>query len=766
MKNKILNMFLAVLILTGFTFAQNTMMRVAAKETQSFDKARPVHAGEYLQRFYEKTGFNPDNVVPQTTSLKKPAFNFQVGTQVSWKAANFLESKYYDVPSTCRAVGTHCYIFVEDAIWGSSVSQTGIDAVKNAFDNSTPIDPNKGIYTINTEVFGNPPDIDGDPKIVLLILDIKDDYDGQPGSGYIAGYFSSGNQLPKTQNANSNVAEIYYLDGAQNNLTIEDGINDAMSTTAHEFQHMIHYNYFEAIGKNPITFYNEMCSLSAEFINGYPLYSQSRYTNESNQWLELWRDDNDVLTDYSRAAKLGRYLYEQFGTALFTQFLAGGTSGISGLNKALTAMGSSRRMADILPDWFMANILNDRTINDKWGYVYTPLSLMAQRNHNNPNTSYSGVLNNLAVEYVTFTNGKNLTFNYNNSSNSKLKAVAVKYGSSVTTEEVAANTNYNLSEFGNSISKVTFVLYNVDTSPLAGENGKSNFSYTATGEFGASVQELAYDDTEPVGFINLDVGDSIAVQFPAMPGFRLDSIRVAIRNLNPINGRVLEYLGYTTKLGGTLYANFTATSELSVAPVADGTQEYPYPKPYPNWTTVDLRSFNISVEKDFVVEFPYESPYPDSKNRLLATYKPSTGEEHTITYRASTAKWGYTGVAGKENYSWVGLIRAYISLVTDVNEVVELLPTAYTLEQNYPNPFNPSTIISYNLPKAGNVQIKIFDALGREVRSLINEEKSAGKYNIAWNARDNYGGKISSGVYFYTINSGDFVQTKKMVLMK
>jgi len=114
----------------------------------------------------------------------------------------------------------------------------------------------------------------------------------------------------------------------------------------------------------------------------------------------------------------------------------------------------------------------------------------------------------------------------------------------------------------------------------------------------------------------------------------------------------------------------------------------------------------------------------------------------------------------------VGLIRAYVSLVTDAKEVIELLPSSYSLEQNYPNPFNPSTIISYRLPKSGNVQIKIFDALGREVRSLINEEKNAGKHNILWDSRDNYGSKVSSGVYFYTITAGDFAETKKMVLLK
>jgi hypothetical protein len=113
------------------------------------------------------------------------------------------------------------------------------------------------------------------------------------------------------------------------------------------------------------------------------------------------------------------------------------------------------------------------------------------------------------------------------------------------------------------------------------------------------------------------------------------------------------------------------------------------------------------------------------------------------------------------------LIRAYVSFgTTDNKEVIELLPSTFSLEQNYPNPFNPSTIISYQIPAQSKVQIKIFDALGREIRSLIDEEKSAGKYSIAWDGADNYGKQVASGVYFYSIISKEFVQTKKMVLMR
>ncbi len=94
------------------------------------------------------------------------------------------------------------------------------------------------------------------------------------------------------------------------------------------------------------------------------------------------------------------------------------------------------------------------------------------------------------------------------------------------------------------------------------------------------------------------------------------------------------------------------------------------------------------------------------------------------------------------------------------------IPLTYSLYQNYPNPFNPSTIIRYELPKSGNVQINIYDALGKEVRLLIDEEQNAGTYNILWDGNNNYGQRVSSGIYFYRIVTGSFVQTKKMILMK
>jgi hypothetical protein len=102
---------------------------------------------------------------------------------------------------------------------------------------------------------------------------------------------------------------------------------------------------------------------------------------------------------------------------------------------------------------------------------------------------------------------------------------------------------------------------------------------------------------------------------------------------------------------------------------------------------------------------------------------------------------------------------AWIRKTTSV-ETGQQAPTTYALRQNYPNPFNPSTTISYSLPKSATVTLKIFNALGQEIASLVNERKEAGYYQATWNAN------APSGVYFYRLQAGEFAETRKLVLVK
>jgi len=94
------------------------------------------------------------------------------------------------------------------------------------------------------------------------------------------------------------------------------------------------------------------------------------------------------------------------------------------------------------------------------------------------------------------------------------------------------------------------------------------------------------------------------------------------------------------------------------------------------------------------------------------------------------------------------------------------VPTEFSLLQNYPNPFNPNTTISYNLPKSGLVSLTIHDLLGRELVSLVSSEQSAGQHSVNWNGKNNFGMDVPSGIYLYSLSSGNYQSTMKMILMK
>ncbi len=104
--------------------------------------------------------------------------------------------------------------------------------------------------------------------------------------------------------------------------------------------------------------------------------------------------------------------------------------------------------------------------------------------------------------------------------------------------------------------------------------------------------------------------------------------------------------------------------------------------------------------------------------------------------------------------------------VTDIKDQITLQPEEFYLYQNYPNPFNPSTVISYQLPVNGKITLKVYDILGNEVAILVNEEKLAGKYEVIFNVETHRNASLASGIYFYRLQAGNYIETKKMILIK
>jgi len=126
------------------------------------------------------------------------------------------------------------------------------------------------------------------------------------------------------------------------------------------------------------------------------------------------------------------------------------------------------------------------------------------------------------------------------------------------------------------------------------------------------------------------------------------------------------------------------------------------------------------------------------------------------------------GLLGSGSNYWIDSAKvngmAY-NHITDIHEKTNPIVTHFNLQQNYPNPFNPSTLIKYSVVNSANVSLKIYDVLGNEVATLINEEKLSGSYEVVFDTKEG-SQNLASGVYFYQLRAGDFVQTKKMILLR
>ena len=135
-------------------------------------------------------------------------------------------------------------------------------------------------------------------------------------------------------------------------------------------------------------------------------------------------------------------------------------------------------------------------------------------------------------------------------------------------------------------------------------------------------------------------------------------------------------------------------------------------------------------------------------------------------YQSITCDWMVFATDGQDTTASTEIRTITIDARPVLSTDELAIPEVFALHQNYPNPFNPTTTIKYDLPEAENVQIMVYDIMGRKVRTLVNEYQDIGYRTIRWDATDNYGRAVSAGMYVYTIQAGAFRQVKKMVLLK
>jgi len=342
MRNKILR--LSSLLVCGMLVLSETY-----GETMEPSMGWPISGTPVLQeRMRGLVEFYKKPTLPQ----KKP-IEWKVGQKDTLWAYDFSNSSHYQVPATCRAVGQHCYILVEDSAWTNRVDSVAVAGLVKAFDQSCEADPHKGIYQMDVETFGNPPDpgVDGDPRIFILLLDIKDDC--REDGTYYGGYFYSLNEYdtgtPDCRDCQySNFREMFYVDC--NPLDVKS--ESAKGVLAHEFQHLIHW------GKDPKekNWVNEGCSGYAEYVCGYRSRRVGDHflANPNNSLID-WIG---TFADYEQTFMFIAYLAEHYGgRQTIKELVAEGRNGIAGVNEVLRTKGAD--FTSLFADWVIANYLDN-----------------------------------------------------------------------------------------------------------------------------------------------------------------------------------------------------------------------------------------------------------------------------------------------------------------------------------------------------------------------------------------------------------------------
>ena len=273
-----------------------------------------------------------------------------IGSEQSFWAHDFTTDTSYAISATLTAKSSTAYLFVEK---GKTVNSATLSDLSTAFDSMVP-----GMHT----AFGMEEDIDSDPIITILLLDIRDGYNPSTSTSFVAGYFNAIDEM--ADHTYSNKREMFYIDINPANPASDD----TKGVLAHEFQHMIH---FKADPNEDLWFNEGLSDLATKLMGyGHSMGHVNDFVAAPDKDLTVWDGD---LKDYGASYMFMLYLYEQFPSKtvipLSHILVAGQQHGIAGVNDALVTAGYPLdNFGSVFYNWTIALGLNNRSVNRKWGY--------------------------------------------------------------------------------------------------------------------------------------------------------------------------------------------------------------------------------------------------------------------------------------------------------------------------------------------------------------------------------------------------------------
>jgi hypothetical protein len=321
--------------------------------------------------------------------------------------------------ATCRGVGNHCYLFVEDSSWNAGqMDSTDVAFILERFDHRSPRDSTKGVWQHNTGSFGMPPDVDHDSLVYIMYYDVGS-FHGYTFDGFWMYFDEYPDSIAYPMwGYHSNECEVVYIDDYPGN----PGTDYRVAIVAHEFEHMIHYNY------DPVEslWVNEGCAELAMWLYGSPDVI-SGFNSQPDNDLIIW---DGQWADYIQTYLFFLYLYEQYGERtgqpLIKRIVANPGPSVDGIDRTFVELGLSQRFKDVFNDWVIANYLDDTlACGGRYGYYGERLPVFYTVNLSSYPVNNPGTLKRWAGKYFRFSQGNNITLGFDGEDGAQFKANVV-----------------------------------------------------------------------------------------------------------------------------------------------------------------------------------------------------------------------------------------------------------------------------------------------------------------------------------------------------
>lgn len=332
------------------------------------------------------------NIKKQTTG-----WDYKIGdTKIFWSwTLTVMPPEWIETPSTCRAVGKKCYLFVADSEWNVNINQTDVDTIMLYLEEKTLQSAEYGVIEMDENLFGPIPDeLDNDPKIIVFYSALGS-FRGTAFDGYFSGY----NQVTEQEAqqmipaGHSNECEMIYMTC----FPLNPSEIMRISVLAHELQHMIHWGQ----DADEYTWVDEGCAEVAMVHFGLP-DPIILFPNNPNNSLNGW---NQKFEDYVKVMLFFTYLEEHYGAdSLLKEIVAEPANGIVGINNQLQVHSTGKAFSEIFFDWTIANTLDDSKV-DKGLYNYELLGLpefSCSNYHTNYPAQGTGLIKSWAANYIWF----------------------------------------------------------------------------------------------------------------------------------------------------------------------------------------------------------------------------------------------------------------------------------------------------------------------------------------------------------------------------